>query len=424
MKSEFCPDGRELITLDNGARIVLDPMIGLKTVAINVAIGTGARHEREHLNGLAHFLEHMVFKGANGMDALELVEKVEDLGGVINASTCYERTQFTIRCLSEDAPQMLEHLLYLAVRPDLPANEISRERQVVLQEIGEAHDEPADHVFDLVHMAAWPGHPLGRLILGQPETLAQITRDDFVAFRQAGYTSRNLVVSLSGHFEREDVLAPIFQLLSDLPEGDYLEESTPTMSQGYLLDSRETEQSVLVMAMAGPSHRAEERFAARLLTEIMGGGMSSRLYQEVREKRGLAYAIDVYLDAYKDVGRFDIYCGCAPDDAQEVEKVVSDLWGEMATRGPNSEELNRAKAITRASTAMSLESLSGRAATSGYELLTLGRLVSSEWALEQVSALSTEDVRQAAELALSGPLCAAGIGVPTIETALSAFTKQ
>ena len=417
-------DGRELITLANGARIVFDPIPGLATAAVSVTIGTGARHEAARLGGLAHLLEHMTFKGAGGLNARQIVEAVESRGAGINASTGHERTSYTVRSMSEDAPDMLGHVLSLALNADLPDSELAREKQVVLQEIGEAFDEMDDRVFELVQEAAWPDHPLGRPILGVEETLDAIRLDDLSAFIDQNYTADRTVVSVAGAYDRQALVDLAGARLEALKSRPAAPTSTPDMATAARFEKRKAEQTLMVLSHPAPSLCDADRFAARLLVEILGGGMSSRLYQDVREERGLAYAIDASIDAYTDAGRIDVFCGCAPKDAREVQAIVRATWEQLAATGPTSEELARAKAVQRAAIAMMLESTVSREASSAYELLVLDELTPVDRALALISQVEAEDVRRVAEASLSGATAAAAIGPGPGKAAVNAFVSN
>ena len=200
------PDAREVVTLNNGARVVFDPMPGLRTAAVGVFLSAGARHESNARSGLAHFLEHMAFKGASGLSAQQIAEAVEARGGVINAATGYEMTNYFVRCLTPDAPHMLDLALSMVFAPDHPEAEIEREKGVVLQEMGEALDQPDDLVFELIQQACYPGHALGRSILGEKDTLKSIERSDLFDFAQQNYSPRRTVVSVAGAFDRDAIL--------------------------------------------------------------------------------------------------------------------------------------------------------------------------------------------------------------------------
>lgn len=401
---------RELITLSNGARIVLDPMPGLATAAVNVSVAAGARHEAEDKGGLAHFLEHMTFKGAGGLDARAIAEKVEDKGGQINAATEYERTSYSVRCMSDDAVDMLDHALSLVFDADLPASEMELEKGVVLQEIGEAADEPDDRVFELVQQTAWPDHALGRPILGTDQSVKALSRDDLVDFVDQHYSASQTIVSLSGAFDAARARDLAERRLAEVRERAATMSAAPVMSAGQQQEVRDLEQTLCILSHPGPDNGSQDRFAGRLMVEILGGGMASRLFQEVRERRGLAYAIDAYSDQYSDAGRISVFFGCEPDDAKDVAKITSDIWADLAMKGPTQAELARAKAVIRAQTAMSLETPGSRAASAALEMFTFNRLMPVGEALGALDAVTAEDVRRVAENAVQGQLALAQVG--------------
>jgi predicted Zn-dependent peptidase len=286
-------DNRDVITLPNGARIVFDAMPGLRTASVGVYLGAGARHESADRNGLAHFLEHMAFKGAGGLSARGIAEAVEARGAAMNAATDYERTSYFVRCLSDDAPQMLDIALSLVFATDLPSEEIEREKFVVLQEIGEAADQPDDLVMELAQTASFPDHPLGRPILGIEATLKSITRDDLISFAASAYVPRRTVVSVAGAFDKSAVEAVARRWLEPRTVLSPKASTAPGHPRPHAATvSRKLEQTHLVLAHPAPHAQSDERFAARIFAEIFGGGMASRLFQDVRESKGLAYTID------------------------------------------------------------------------------------------------------------------------------------
>ncbi len=416
-------DAREVIQLPNGARIVFDTMPNLRTSAVGVFLAAGARHESDERNGLAHFLEHMAFKSAAGRNAREIAEAVEARGGVMNASTGYELTNYFVRCLSPDAPEMLDVALSLAFGPDHPLDEIEREKGVVRQEIGEAADQPDDLVFELAQVASYPGHALGRPILGTEQTLDTIRRDDLVGFA-ANYSPQRTVVSVAGAFDRDAVLSVVNRWLA-ARKGEPAPASTaPALGATALrVEQRKLEQSHLVLARRTVSATSPDRFAARIFAEIFGGGMASRLFQDVREARGLAYTIDASCDQHSDCGRISVYAGSDPKDAAEVVKITSDIWGDMATAGPTESELARAKAVAAAQFAMSAEAPAARAGSAAYELLTFNRLVSVEEVLGHIDNVTIADVRRVAAETLSNPGIASAVGPKAGLAAAEAFVS-
>jgi predicted Zn-dependent peptidase len=412
---------REVVTLPNGARIVFDPMPSLRTAAVGVWLAAGARHEPARLSGLAHFLEHMAFKAAGGRNAMQIAEDVEARGAVMNAATDYERTSYTVRCLGDDAPDMLDIALSLVFAPEHPEAEIKREKGVVLQEIGEAADQPDDLVFELAQAASYADHALGRPVLGVEKTLKEITRGDLFGFAEANYTPGRVVVSIAGAYDRATVEAVARKWLADRLPGlavdiDPLQPafgdwpSDRRQAGVWVGRERAIEQVHLVLARHAPSAASEDRFAARLFAEIFGGGMASRLFQQVREEKGLAYTIDAACDQYSDAGRFTIYAGCAAGDALEVAKITAAIWADLATSGPTDSEMARAKAVMKTQFAMTAEAPTMRAGSAAYELLAFDRLVGIEEVLERIEAVGLADVRRIAATAAGGPAYAAAVG--------------
>jgi predicted Zn-dependent peptidase len=401
---------RDVIELPNGARIVFDAMPHLATASVGVWLAAGARHEAEERGGLAHFLEHMAFKAAGGRNAREIAETVEARGAVMNAATDYERTSYFVRCLAEDAPAMLDVALSLPLAPEHPVEEIQREKGVVLQEIGEAADQPDDLVFDLAQAASFPDHPLGRPILGVEKTLKRVTREDLFGFAADNYSPGRTVVSVAGAFDRAEVEAVARRWLEAREARPASASTPPPTKAGARTAARDLEQLHLVLARPGPHAMAEDRFAARIFAEIFGGGMASRLFQQVREDRGLAYSIDASCDQYSDAGRISVYAGCAAEDAAEVAKITTDVWADLAGGGPTASELARAKAVMKASFAMSAEGPAARAGSAAYELLAFGRLVNMSEVLGLIEAVTIADVAKIAADSLKGPPIAAAVG--------------
>ena len=418
-------DTREVITLPNGARIVFDTMPGLRTASVGVYLGAGARHESAARNGLAHFLEHMAFKGAAGRTAREIAEAVEARGASMNAATDYERTSYFVRCLSADAPQMLDVALSLVFATDLPPEEVEREKFVVLQEIGEAADQPDDLVMELAQTASFPDHPLGRPILGVEATLRSITREDLIAFAGVSYVPRRTVVSVAGTFDRGAIEAVARRWLE--PRAALAAQSTkaPAEPKAHAATvARKLEQTHLVLAHPGPSALSDDRFAARIFAEIFGGGMASRLFQDVRESRGLAYTIDASAEQYSDAGRISVFAGCAPGDAHEVASITRDIWADIAAKGPTEAEMSRARAVAATGYAMAAEAPAARAGSAAYELLAFDRLIAIEDVLRQIDSVTIADVSRIATQSLAGAPIAAAVGPKAGLAAAEAFVSS
>jgi predicted Zn-dependent peptidase len=418
------PDSREVVTLPNGARIAFDAMPGLSTAAVGVFMGAGARYEPAERNGLAHFLEHMTFKGAAGRSAREIAEAVEARGAMMNAATDYERTSYFVRCLAADAPEMLDIAMSLVFAPDHAPDEIEREKGVVLQEIGEAADQPDDLVFELAQAASYPDHPLGRPVLGVEATLRSIVRDDLTGFAAGNYTPHRTVISVAGAFDGaaiEEVVQRWIGQRSSAPSTDH-PAPNPT-SASLRTEARKLEQCHLVLARRTVSAMSDDRFAARIFAEIFGGGMASRLFQEIRESRGLAYTIDASCDQYSDAGRISVYAGCAASDAREVASLTAGIWSDLAAKGPTEAELARARAIAAAQFAMAAEAPAARAGSAAYELLAFDRLISVSDVLRRIEAVTAADVARIAQASLAQPAIASAVGPKAGLAAAEAFVS-
>jgi predicted Zn-dependent peptidase len=363
----------------NGVRVVCDPMAGLESLALSVVIRGGARWEDAAHNGWSHLLEHMVFKGAGGRSARDIVEAIEQHGGHINAATGYERTSFQVRCLKGGLPLAMDVLSGLVRHPTLNGDDLEREKSVIGQEIAEAADTPDDRVFDLAQAYAFADQALGRPILGEPETIGGATAATLGAYHRTLYASDRIVVSAAGAVDEDELLA-----LAEAAFGD----ATPPSPQaacgveapqdgvfagGSWAETRKLEQAHLVILMPGVGARDPDYFAARLFAEALGGGMSSRLFQEAREVRGLVYGIDAYCESYEDCGVFGVYAGTAAADAAETARVTAQQIQALAD-GVTAAELARAKAQLKASLFMARESPLSRAEQAAGQLFLFDRL--------------------------------------------------
>ena len=301
----------ELVRLGNGVRIALDPMPGLGTAALGVWQRVGARWEETAQNGVAHLFEHMAFKGAGGRDARQFAEAIESVGGVLNAATGYERTAYYARTLAEHAPFALELIADILFAPHWDPADLEKEKGVVSQERGEVFDAPDDRVFVLHQSALYPDQPLGRPVLGEEETIRAVGIDDLIAFRNAHMSPERIVISIAGAFDREALLQSAERRFGALARKPPQPFASALAHAGMARETRKLEQTHLVLSWPAPASGDEALYAARVMTEILGGGMASRLFQEVREARGLVYAIDAFLDTYEDVGRLIVYAGCS-----------------------------------------------------------------------------------------------------------------
>ncbi len=414
----------ELITLANGVRIALDPMPGLGTAALGVWQRVGARWESAEHNGIAHLFEHMAFKGAGPRDARQFAEAIENVGASVNAATSYERTAYYARVLAEHAPFALELIADILFAPHWNAADLEKEKDVVAQERGEAFDIPDDRVFGLHQAALYPNQPLGRPVLGEEATLANVSTATLEAFRDAHMAPERVVVSIAGAFDGAafmDVVEERFGSLAARPA----QERAPALAQaGQAGEARKLEQTHVVLSWPGSAAGSEQIYAARLMAEIFGGGMSSRLFQDVRETRGLVYAIDAFLETFEDDGRLVVYAGCAAKNARAVADIVRGHLALLAEKGPSAGELTRAKAVARAGLLMGLEAPSARAEARAGQIFLRGALASFDDIRAKVEAVTSEQVQALARAALEGPACAAAIGPKAGLGALAGFEAK
>jgi predicted Zn-dependent peptidase len=395
--------------LANGVRVVCDPMPGLQTLALSVVVGRGARSEPAHQNGWAHLLEHMVFKGAGGRSARDIVEVIEAEGGQINAATGHERTSYQVRALKGGLPLAMDVLSDLVGRPTLDAADLEREKLVISQEIAEAADTPDDLVFELAQAAAFAGHSLGRPILGADDTVGAATRSSLAEFHASLYGPDAIVVCAAGAVDEAQLLDLVEQRFSTPARAAPPPESGPAKFVGGAAPvTRALEQSHLVLLLPAPGLTDPDYFALRLFAEILGGGMSSRLFQAVREDRGLAYAIDAFADTHSDIGVLGVYAGAAAKDAAAAARLCADEIGGLIASVKDS-ELARAKAQLKAATFMARESALARAEQAAGQVLSFGRMFSVEETSAAIDAVEAADLTRLGNRLLEQRACACAV---------------
>ena len=394
-----------LHTLKNGVRVICDPVPGLETVALSVVAGRGARYEDEARSGWSHLLEHMVFKGAGDRSARDIVEVIEAQGGQINAATGYERTSFQVRALAGGLDLGSAVLSDLVLRPTLDAADLAREKQVVSQEIAEAADTPDDLVFEMAQEAAFEHQALGRSILGTDASLAPATPETIAQWRAALYAPDALVIAASGAVDEAELLALAERDFGGAAGQGASPFEAATFAGGRRASAKPLEQANLVFLLPSVGVGHDDYFALRLFTEILGGGMASRLFQEAREKRGLAYAVDAYAETYEDQGAMGVFAGCAAKDAAELAKVAA---GEVMALAQRVEpgELARAKAQLKAGLFMARESPLARAEQAAGQVLLFGRLLTTAEIARDIDAVEPADLARVGE-GLLGPRKAA-----------------
>jgi predicted Zn-dependent peptidase len=387
-------------TLANGVRVTADAAPGFQTFALSVTAGGGSRFEDEARSGWSHLLEHMVFKGAGQRSARDIVEAIEAEGGSINAATGYERTSFQVRSLAGGLRLGLQVIADLVLRPTLDPDDLAQEVGVVRQEIAEAADTPDDFVFEMAQGAAFAGQPLGRPVLGTEHSIGEATPAALEAWRGRIYAPSGLVISAAGAIDEDELVEEAARLFGGAAPAPFPSFEPARFVGRRAAVSRRLEQAHLVFFLPSPGATDPDYFAARLFGETLGGGMSSRLFQEARERLGLAYAIDAFIEAYQDLGILGVYAGCAAKDAPLLAKVAAKEILKLAEAVTDA-ELARAKAQLKAALFMARESLSARAEQSAAQLLVFGRLLTPEEIAAAIDAVDPADVMRVARRLLS-----------------------
>lgn len=392
--------------LGNGATVLCDPAPGYDTLALSVVAGRGARWEDAARSGWSHLLEHMVFKGAGERSAKAIVEVIEAGGGHINAATGQERTSFQVRALAGGLPLAMEVTADLIQRPTLAPDDLAKEIQVVGQEIAEAADTPDDAVFELVQGAAFPDQALGRPILGRTQSIGAATPETLEAWRAGLYAADRLVISAAGAVDEAELLHLCEVNFAPLTAYGAAPAAGAHFRGGMARETRRLEQAHLVFMLPAPGVTDPDLWALRLFAEMLGGGMASRLFQEARERLGLAYAIDAWAEAWADAGVLGVYAGCAAADAGRLAQVAAGQIAALA-KSCTTAELARAKAQLKASLFMSRESLSARAEMAAAQWLAFGRILSPAEMAAAIDAVAAPDIAGLAGRLLADQRCAA-----------------
>ncbi|MCX8952007.1 pitrilysin family protein [Ruegeria sp. NA] len=398
--------------LKNGFRIVSEHMPGLQSAAIGIWVTAGGRHERIEQNGIAHFLEHMAFKGTERRSALQIAEAIEDVGGYINAYTSREVTAYYARVLKDDVALAMDVIGDIVLNPVFDPREIEVERGVILQEIGQAHDTPDDVIFDWLQEQSYHDQPLGRTILGPSERVSAFSREDLSGFVTEHYGPEQMILSAAGAVDHDMLMKLAEEMFGHLQSRKGLIPEIARFTGGEARQVKELEQAHFALALESPGYRDDAIYTAQIYSTALGGGMSSRLFQEVRETRGLCYTIFAQTGAYADTGTTTIYAGTSANQVAELATITIDEM-KRAAEDMSPEEVARARAQMKAGMLMGLESPSNRAERLARLVQIWGRVPSLEDTVAKIDAVSTEDVRAFAEtmavqapaaLALYGPV--------------------
>jgi predicted Zn-dependent peptidase len=400
----------ERTTLKNGLTVISHAMPEVETVSLGIWVGAGSRSEGRAEHGVAHFLEHMAFKGTARRSARDIAEEIEAVGGELNAATSVDSTAYYARVMRNDMPLALDILSDILLEPRFDRVELARERDVILQEIAASMDSPEDIVFDLVSEAAFPDQPVGRPILGTVESVSGFGQTHLGTYLATHYHAPNMVLAAAGAVDHAALVAEAERRLAGLPEKTPPRLQSAVYTGGSKRSSKPFEQTHLVLAFEAPPYRHPDYFAAQILAGALGGGMSSRLFQEVRERRGLCYAIYAFSTGLTDSGMFVVHAAGAPDRADELFSVIRDELERAADQGFDDAEVARVKAQLKMGLLAGLESSSARAEQLARQILIHGRVLPTEELIEEVETVATADLQAMLERLLVSPLSLATVG--------------
>jgi predicted Zn-dependent peptidase len=400
----------EITRLANGLHVLTHNMPHLESVALGIWVKAGARDERADENGVAHFLEHMAFKGTKRRSAQEIAEEIESAGGEINAATGMETTTYYARTLKADWPMALDILADIFTESTLDETEMERERDVILQEIAASNDQPDDLVFDLAQAASYGDHPLGRSILGTTQLVQNMTREQILAWRTRNYWASRMVVCATGNVDHKEFAKAAQQHFGHIEQGTAPQRHPPTFDGQSQTEQKPLDQTHIVFSFPAPNYRDPRVYQLQVLASILGGGMSSRLFQEVREKRGLCYSVFAFGTMYEDAGQLGVYAATSPEHTPNLMEVTADVMMSMAD-DIFDKEIDRAKAQLKTSIVMNLESASSRADQIARQFLAFGEVPEMATLIKKIEAVTADQVRNlAAEIFRSATPSLSAVG--------------
>jgi predicted Zn-dependent peptidase len=418
----------EITRLPSGLTVITDAMPHLQTASLGVWIGSGSRDEQPEEHGISHLLEHMAFKGTKRRSARQIAEEIEAVGGDINAATSIETTAYYSRVLKADVPLALDVLSDILSNPTFDAGELEREQNVIVQEIGATEDAPDDLVFDFLQATAFPGQPMGRSILGTRESVCAFKDRNLRAYLARNYRGPDMVVSAAGSVEHASVVAEVERRFAAFNGPAAPVPAPARFGGGARLEARDLEQVHIAVALEGLPQRDPALYSLQVFANVLGGGMSSRLFQEVREERGLCYAIYAYHAPYSDTGMFGLYAGTDAADTGELMRVVVDQIAAAAATISEA-EVARAKAQMKAGLLMALESSGARAQQLAGQIFAYGRPIPLEEIVGRIEAVTVESTRAAGAglIARARPAVAAvgpGKGLESAATIVESLKRR
>lgn len=375
-------------TLDNGLRILSESIPYMSSVSIGFFVGTGSRSETLPEQGVSHFIEHLMFKGTEKRSARDIAEEVDDVGGQLNAATDRENTCYYIKVLPEHLGLGLDILSDMLLHSKFADSDVEKERQVVLEEISLYEDSPDELIHDLHMNSLWPGHALGRNILGTRDSIGAMSRKMIRDYTRRHYMPDNIVVAAAGNLTHDQLVTQVRRFWDDVRGAAKVSaDSTPMFASGRHLQEKEIEQIHICLGTPGVAHDDPRFYASHVLNTILGGGVSSRLFQHIREERGLAYSVCSYPSSFRDTGLFTIYTGVSPENCREVMDIIGSIIGDIRSNGVRPEELKRAKEQLKAGLLFSLESSSSRMSRLGRAEISSREYLSPEQLVAKVDAV-------------------------------------
>ncbi|MBV1836546.1 pitrilysin family protein [Acetobacter estunensis] len=381
--------------LPSGLTVVTERMERVETVSFGAYVATGTRDERPEENGVSHFLEHMAFKGTTSRSAARIAEEIENVGGHINAYTAREQTAYYVKLLKGDLGLGIDIIGDILSHSTFLPEEVERERGVILQEIGQANDTPDDIIFDHFQETAFAGQPMGLPTLGTESLIREMSRDTLMGYMRTHYTADNMIVAAAGNLHHDDVVERVSRHFADLPAGKKMPRVTSHYTGGEYRKEKELDQAHILLGFPSVPYGDADYHAALLLSTLLGGGMSSRLFQEIREKRGLVYSVYSFITPFLDGGLFGIYAGTGKEEARELLPVTLDELAKVQ-QAITTPELTRARAQLKSSLLMSLESTGSRCEQIARQLQIFGRLISISETVAKIDAVTPDDINRVA----------------------------
>ncbi|HWE56212.1 MAG TPA: pitrilysin family protein [Acidimicrobiales bacterium] len=398
-------------TLDGGLTVVTETMADVRSASIGFWVGTGSVDEPDAHAGASHFLEHLLFKGTAERSARSIALAIDSVGGDMNAYTTKEYTTFYVRVLSEDVDMGVDLLSDIVWSPAFRPEEFESERQVILEEILMHADDPADLVHDVLAGAMWPNHPLGREVLGTADTVTSVDRDEVARFHAHHYRPGNVVVAAAGAVDHDRICELVSSRLPSGGPGERPSRTAPSAAAAAQVAlGRDTEQTHLCVAVPGPDRDDEDRHALSIVEHVLGGGMSSRLFQSIREERGLAYSVYSYRLGFQGTGALAVYAGTSPAQAASVQSLIEEELDRMATDGITPEELDAARGHVRGAMALGLEDSGARMGRIGHAQLVHGRVLTLDQIEHRLTSLQLDDINRVAARWLAAPRTVVSVG--------------